>query len=53
MDERVEHILAQKTRRQKKLPLTLLSLPLQIVFSVNFSTQIFTTKITNKFNRYF
>ena len=53
MDERVEHILAQKTRRQKKLPLTLLSFLLQILFGVNFSIRIFTTKITNKFNSYF
>ena len=42
MDEKVEHLFAQKTLRQEdirqnKLPLPLLSLLLQILFNVNFN----------------
>ena len=41
MHEKLEHPFVQKTQRQNKLPLTLLSLLLQILFNVNFSIQIF------------
>ena len=50
MHEKVEHLFAQRTQRQNKLPLTLLSLLLQILFNVNFS--IFANNIFNNFNRY-
>ena len=51
MHEKVEQLSAQKTQRQNKLPLPLLSL-LQILFNVNFSIRIITSNITNKFNRF-
>ena len=35
MHEKVKHLFAQKTQRQNKLPLPLLSLLLQILFNVN------------------
>ena len=53
MHEKVEQIFAQKTQRQNKLPLSLLSLLLQILFNVNFSIRKFAVKILNKFNLYF
>ena len=53
MHEKVEHVFAQKTQRQNKLPLPLLNLLLQILFNVNFSIQIFISNIMNKTNRYF
>ena len=53
MHEKVEHLFTQKTQRQKKLPLTLLRLLLQILFNVNFSIGIFTINIICKINRYF
>ena len=49
---KVEHLFAQKTQRQNKLPLPLLSLLLQILFNVNFSVGIFTSNIMNKINCY-
>ena len=53
MHEKVEHLSSQKTQRQNKLALPLLSLLLQILFNVNFSIPIFTSNIMNKINRYF
>ena len=44
MHEKVEHLLAQKIEKQNKLPLLLLSLHPQILFNVNFSIRIFTSK---------
>ena len=41
MHEKVKHLFAQKTQRQNKLPLPLLSLLLQILFNVNFNIRIF------------
>ena len=57
MNGKVEHLFAQKTQiqediRQNKLPLPLLSLLLQILFSVNFSIQMFTSDIVKNFKRY-
>ena len=58
MHEKVEHLFAQKTERQEntrqnKLPISLLSLLLQILFNVNFSIQIFTSNTVKNFKRYF
>ena len=53
MHEKVEHLSSQKTQRQNKLALPLLSLLLQILFNVNFSIPIFTSNIMNKINCYF
>ena len=58
MHEKVEHLFAQKTERQEnirqnKLPISLLSLLLQILFNVNFSIQIFTSNTVENFKRYF
>ena len=53
MHEKVEHLFAQKTQRENKLPLPLLSLLLQILFNVSLSIWIFTINIVNNFNRYF
>ena len=49
MNERVEHLFSQKTKkqeniRQNKLPHPLLNILLQILFNVNFSSQTFTTR---------
>ena len=52
MHEKVEHLFAQKTQKQNKLPLPLLSLLLQILFNVNFKTQMFAINIVNNFSRY-
>ena len=41
MHEKVKHLFGQKTQRQNKLPLPLLSLLLQILFNVNFNIRIF------------
>ena len=41
MREKVEHLFAQKTQGQNKLPLPLLSLLHQILVNVNFSIRIF------------
>ena len=41
MHEKLEHPFVQKTQRQNKLPLLVLSLLPQILFNVNFSIQIF------------
>ena len=41
MHEKVEHLFAQRTQRQNKLPAPLLSLLLEILFNVNFSIGIF------------
>ena len=51
MHEKVEHLFAQKTQRQSKSPLPLLSPLVQILFNVYFSILIFTSKIVNNFNR--
>ena len=53
MHEKVKYLFTQKTQRQNKLPLSLLSLFLQILVNVNFSILIFAINILNKFNRYF
>ena len=58
MHEKVEHLFAQKTERQEnirqnKLPISLLSLLLQILFNVNFSIQIFTSNTVKNFKCYF
>ena len=41
MHEKVEHLFAQKTKRQNKLPFPLLSLLLQILFNVRYSLHLF------------
>ena len=41
MHEKVEDLFTQKSQRQNKLPLPLLSLPLHILFNVNFSVRVF------------
>ena len=38
MHEKVKHLFVQKTQRQNELPLPLLSLLLQILLIINFST---------------
>ena len=53
MHEKVEHLFAQKTQRQNKLTLPVLSPLLKIFFNVKFSIWIFTSNIISKFNRYF
>ena len=50
MQEKVEHLFAQNTQRQNKLPLSLLSLLLQILFNINLSIQIFAKTIIVTFN---
>ena len=47
MHEKVEHLFAQKTQRENKLPLPLLTLLHQILFNVNLRIQIFTSNIMN------
>ena len=37
MHEKGEHLFTQKNQRQNKLPLSLLSLLLQILFNINLS----------------
>ena len=53
MHEKVEHLFAQKTQRQSKLPLPLLNLLLQILFNINFSIWVFAINIFNIFHGHF
>ena len=50
MHEKMEHLFAQKTRGQNKLPLPLSSLHLQILLNINLSTGIFTITLIVTFN---
>ena len=53
MQENVEHLFAQNTQRQTKLPLPLLHLFLHVLLYEDFSIWIFTSTIINNFKRYF
>ena len=52
MHEKVEHLFTQKTQRQNKLPQSLLSLPLQILFNINLSIWIFTITLIVTFRNF-